>query len=36
MDISYRQIYTMNKEEARKQIVNSYLGVCGNLPKEKR
>ena len=30
MDISYRQIYAMNKEEARKQIVNSYLAI-GNI-----
>jgi hypothetical protein len=27
MDISYKEIYAMNKEEARKQIVNSYLAT---------
>jgi len=27
MDISYREIYAMNKEEARKQLVNSYLTI---------
>ena len=30
MDISYRGIYAMNKEEARKQVVNSYLAI-GNI-----
>ena len=30
MDISYREIYAMNKEEARKQIVSSYL-TSGNI-----
>ena len=27
MNISYREIYAMNEEEARKQIVNSYLAT---------
>lgn len=27
MDISYREIYVMNREEARKQIVNNYLAT---------
>ena len=27
MDISCREIYAMNKEEARKQIVNTYVNV---------
>ena len=30
MDISYREIYAMNKEEARRQLVNSYLTI-GNI-----
>jgi len=30
MDISYRQIYAMNKEEARKQVINGYLAT-GNI-----
>jgi hypothetical protein len=32
MDISHREIYAMNKEEARKQVVNSYLAI-GNISK---
>jgi len=27
MDISYGQLYIMNREEARKQIVSSYLAT---------
>jgi transposase len=27
MDVSYKEIYAMNKEEARKQIVHSYLAL---------
>lgn len=27
MDISYRQLYSMNQEEARKQIVTTYLAT---------
>ena len=27
MDISYRQLYGMNKEEAREQIVTAYLAT---------
>jgi len=30
MDISYREIYAMNKEEARKQVVSSYIAL-GNI-----
>ena len=29
MDISYREIYAMNKEEAKKHVVNTYL-ILGN------
>jgi len=30
MDISYREARTMNKEEARRQVVNTYLAI-GNI-----
>ena len=30
MDISCREIHGMNKEEARKEVVNSYLAM-GNI-----
>lgn len=30
MDISYREIYMLNKEAARRQVVNSYL-ASGNI-----
>jgi transposase len=35
MDISYGQLYKMNQEEARKEIVHSYL-ACGNISRVAR
>jgi len=30
MDISYKEAYSMNREEARKQVINTYLSL-GNI-----
>ena len=32
MDVSHRKACTMNKEEARRQVVNTYLAI-GNISK---
>jgi len=35
MDLSYREVYTMNREEARRKLVETYMST-GNLSQTAR